>query len=499
MTIKSILRSFVRAVRACIPRKSKANKSPRCESSSQEKNRLSAVESTADRTVRDCTPSNVSSEEHSSSVACARRASATSSAETRNERTVSEPTTADTRLAPMSPGCAVSTVEAKDGVDELPTLVPLEKHESRIDFSAILLSSTILSTSSLFTMKPSASNPFAPPQFRPEVMSQLYQVARSWGIGQQSENPIIAKTDNKPEEWSIDAVASAEKLLVEANEPKMDQTLSTDQIVPVDTLSVRGFNAGFFCPEFQQANISDKSIETFQEVTDEQSKVAYDDSVDKTFKAVTDLLKNIPIFSTTIRRLNELGAVAEIPRSSLSFSCDPLKCLNALLWGLESRGIFVMGRVPIMQTVLVREDGFHDLSNVISISIDLKKSTNDQVVETVGDLLVNHLKGGKKKFLLAPPMLLIHFGQTIVNPPPGFENTKIASSSNHQVAMKQSLTVPPEVQCELKGRASPKTVSYTMTGFIKESSFQFYFHKPPKSGVSIDRNVALVAFQRKSQ
>ena len=304
MTIKSILKSFVRAVRACIPRKSKASKSPRCESSSQGENSRSAVESTADRTVRDCSPSNVSSEEHSSSVACTRRASAKSSAETRSERFVSEPTTASTRLAPMSPDCA----EAKDDFDELPT--SLDMHESRIDISAIPLSSTILSTASLFTLKPSASSPFAPPQFRPEVMSQLHQVAKGWGIGQKSEKPTTPKSDSKPQVCSIDA---AEKLQVEANEPKIEQT---DQIVSVDTLSVRGFNAG---PEFKQAK---KSVETLQAVTD-------NDSVVKSFKAVTDLLKNIPIFSTTIRRLNERGAVAEIPRSSLSFCCDPLKCLNA--------------------------------------------------------------------------------------------------------------------------------------------------------------------------
>ena len=439
MTIKSILRSFVRAVRACIPRKSKANKSPRCESSSQGENRRSAVDSTADRTVRDCSPSNVSSEEHS--VACARRASA-SSAETRSERIVSEPTTADTRLAPMSSGCAASIEEAEVEVGDLPTSVPLDMHESRIDFSAIPLSSNILSTPSLLFMKPSASSPFAPPQFRPEVMSQLNQVAKTWGIGQKREKPITAKTDNKAEVCSRDAVPRAEK--VEANEPKMEQTLSTDQIVSVDTLSVR---AG---PKFKQAK---KAIKTVK--PDEESKKLADDSVDKSLKAVTDLFKNIPIFSTTIRRLNERGAVAEIPRSSLSFCCDPLKCVNALLWGLQSKGILVRGRVPITS-----EDGFHDLSNVLSISIDLKNSTNDQVVQTVGDSLLK----GKKKSL--PPMLLVHLGQTIVNPPP--------NSSNNQVAVKKSLT----------------EVAVSSTGFIKESSFQFYFHP----GVS-----RKAAFKRKSQ
>ena len=452
MTIKSILRSFVRAVRACIPRKSKASKSPRCESSSQGENRRSAVESKADRTVRECSPSNVYSEEHSSSVACARRASATSSEETRSERIVSEPTTAKTRLAPMSPGCA----EAKDDFNEIHTLVPLDMQESRIDFRAIPLSSTILSTASLFTMKPSASSPFAPPQFRPEVMSQLHQVAKSWGIGQKSEKQITAKRDNKPEVCSRDAVPRAEKVSAEANEPKMEQTVSTDQIVSVNTLSVR---AG---PKFKQAK---KSIKTFQAVKpDEESKKLAYDSVDKSFKEVTDLLKNIPIFSTTIRRLNERGAVADIPRSSLSFCSDPLKCLNALLRGLESKGIFVMGRVPIMQSVVAREEGLHDLS--INISIDLKHSTNDQAVHNVVDLLKNHFKGGKKKL---PPMLLIHFGQSNALP----------SSSSNQVAIKQSLT---EVQCELKGR--PKTVFYS----IKESSFQFFIHPKPRN-----------ALQRKSQ
>ena len=127
-----------------------------------------------------------------------------------------------------------------------------------------------------------------------------------------------------------------------------------------------------------------------------------------------------------------------------------------------------MGRVPIMQSVLAREDGVHDLS--INISIDLKNSRNDQAVHNVGDLLKNHFKGGKIKF---PPMLLIHFGQTFVNPPP-----------SNQSAMKQSSS---EVQCELKGH--PKTVSYSMTG--KESSFQFYIHPKPRN--------ALVALQRKSQ
>ena len=313
----------------------------------------------------------------------------------------------------------------------------------------------------------------------------LLEFARDWG----SSKALEAIAGGMPNCSDIDGpliclhcsddvgicIFCRERVVWDVDPENMAIALLVDEVVgecgaffkeEVEYKKTDGFFSGIFC------NFNFQVLPELTAFYDRNYKAA------KALEAVKQILYNLPPF------LRFLSKGFKFPESAQAV--DPVDCMRLVLWNFEAQGIFCFGN-PIMQTILVRKDGVHDLSNIISIKVYEELDEFCKVVRSVDELLVKHLKGAK--FFAAPPMLLIGLIVDEVfdaNPPPGYESRKLLN--DHVVALKKKLVLPADLL--LPGNVKP--VLYEMTGYIKRSCS----YLEPSKELMFEKNVAVIAYQR---